>query len=164
MHDQYIEVLVKRKPIEGIKTIKQVCLSLVIAMFLIGCMSSMVLFYVLSVVFALFYYFIILRLDVEFEYYYLNGELDISQIFNRSKRKEVVSLNESTIVLVAPVEAQEVQGLGYLRTIDCSSNDSADSIYAVIYNHQNTVKKVLINKNDDLLKYLKRKMPNKVKL
>ena len=49
-------------------------------------------------------YFVIPKTDLEYEYLFVNGELDIDMIMSKSKRKRVKSLQLAEADLVAPSE------------------------------------------------------------
>lgn len=164
MYDQYIEILIKRRPVQGANIIKSAMLIFIIALFIIGVAFKNPIFYIFAVILVMIYYFKILRLNSEFEYFYMDGELDIAQIFNKSKRKNVMCINESMIKIIAPIESQEVQAFGHIKTIDCSANDLQEKPYAIICCHEGVLKNVLIQMDDNLLKALKQQMPSKVKV
>ena len=164
MHDQYVEVLVKRAPVKGADTLKAVVGGLTFVFLLLASMLGNLLFFVLAVIAGLIYYFKILRLNVEFEYFYMDGEFEIAQIFNKSKRKKFLTLNENMIELIAPMEAEEVSYYSNAKVIDCSANDPQRPPYAMICNYNNALNKVLLQMNDELLKALKRQMPGKVRM
>src|SRR5699024_2666160 len=53
-------------------------------------------------------YFMFRRLDLEYEYLYVNGDLDIDKIMGKQKRKRIFSMNISELELLAPMGAGEL--------------------------------------------------------
>ncbi|MBQ4627592.1 MAG: hypothetical protein IJB44_00800 [Clostridia bacterium] len=93
-----------------------------------------------------FGYKLFMKLDVEYEYIYLNGEIDIDKIICRSERSRLVSAksvdfeqfgeyNEET---KAKVDAYPVN-----KRFDVRSNTS-DKLYYAIFNHREYKKTLLI--------------------
>ena len=53
-------------------------------------------------------YFYLPRLSVEFEYLYVNGELDIDRIFSQSRRKRAASYELSNMEIMAPFSSHRL--------------------------------------------------------
>ncbi len=164
MNNSYVEVLVKRKPIEGFRTIKSIVGGLAIACLIMGVLAGGVLFLILAAILGLVYYFKILRLNVEYEYFYMDGEFEITQIFNQTRRKSFMTLNEGMIELVASLTADEMDYYGRAKEIDCSANEPENPPYVIVCSYKGATHKVLIQMNEELLKAMKRQMPGKVRM
>ena len=67
--------------------------------------------------------FMFRRLNVEYEYLFLNGDLDIDKIMNKAKRKKVFSVNVGDLELMAPLDAVELRQYQNARTYDFSSGN-----------------------------------------
>ena len=52
--------------------------------------------------------FVIPKTDLEYEYLFVNGELDIDMIMSKSKRKRVKSLQLAEADLVAPLKSHRM--------------------------------------------------------
>ena len=162
MVDHYVEVLVKRNSEESTKKkklIMRICMAL---MLLVAFFSAIPLFYFLTLILVLVYYFGIVRSNVEFEYFYMDGELEIAKVINKSRRKNVISLKDEMIQLVVPADSKEATSFAELKEIDCSAKDPQDRPFAIICNHQSTAKKVLVQMNAELLKEFQLRLKNKV--
>ena len=73
---------------------------------------------------------------VEFEYAFTNGDLDIDRIAGKRHRKQIVSIPESQIRVMAPYQAEyesEVTGYQVSRKYDVSSSPRAAERWFLIY-------------------------------
>lgn len=161
---EYVELLVKRAPVKGAELLKKLVGGLGILLLLMGFAFGNLLFLILAVAAGLVYYFKILRMNVEYEYFFGDGEFEITQIYNESKRKKFMTLTESMIELVAAADADEVDYYGHAKEVDCSANDPENPPYVIVCNADGAKKKVLIQMNEELLRAMKRQMPSKVRL
>lgn len=97
--DIFIEQLVKKQKtnIDRLKEIGIIFLSIlifVIAFFLSRIFINFAIFLIAIAVGALFLgYYIIKRINIEFEYIFTNGELDIDKIIARTSRKNLLTVN-----------------------------------------------------------------------
>ena len=163
MNNQYVEVLVKRNVEKEKQKRMIVAISGMIVMIIIGLLTAIPLFYMISFLIAFVAYFTVIKYYLEFEYYYLDGELTIAKICNRARRKEIFDLNDGSIKLITPLNSEELQEFVGLKVIDCSANDSANLPYVIVCEDKGKLKKLFIQMNEELLKELKRNMPYKVK-
>jgi len=161
MRDEYVEVLVKRI-VPRAKKLKVLILFFTFLSLGIGILLSIPIFYISAMILWLIYHFKITRMDCEYEYYYLNGVLDIAVIYNNSKRKNFLSFTDSEIEFIAPVNSQETQRYNSAKIVDCSAKDELDKQYIIVVRCNSEWKKVVIQMNDELLKAFKRRIPMKV--
>lgn len=159
----YVEVLVKQN-VEKEKQ-KRMTITIVLMAILLaaGLSTAISLFFLLALAVAIIFWFTGLKYQLEFEYYYMGGELTISRITNQARRKNIMELNEGKIKLVAPKDSDEVSEYSSLKIMDCSAKDAEQPPYVLICEHKGSLKKVLIQMNDELYKEMKIKMPYKVK-
>lgn len=161
--NQYVEVLVKQN-VEKEKQ-KRMTITIVLMAILLaaGLLTAISLFFLLSLAVAILFWYTGLKYQLEFEYYYIDGELTISKIINQARRKNIMVLNEGEIKLVAPKNSDEAAEYSSLKCVDCSAKDADQTPYVLICEHKGSLKKVLLQMNDELYKEMKRKMPYKVK-
>lgn len=163
MNNQYIEILVKR----NVKKEQQKRIIIAIAgmavAILAGLFTTISMFYFLAFLIAFAAYFMAIKYYVEFEYYYMDGELSIAKIYNRARRKEILTLTDGTIKLIAPMDSAELQEFQNLKEIDCTANEPMNIPYVVVYEDKGKLNALNIQMNDELFRELKRNMPNKVK-
>ena len=75
----------------------------IVILVLIGLVIPLVL--IAAIALGVLAYFKMPGLDLEFEYLYVNGELDIDKIMSKVKRKRVGSFDISKAEMVAPVKS-----------------------------------------------------------
>ena len=92
MSDLYSEFLVKKEPTTKDAVIKYGMIILTAVAAAAGLMFSFV-FLLAAVVLGVACYFIVPRTDLEYEYLFVNGEMDIDMVMAKSKRKKVITLN-----------------------------------------------------------------------
>ena len=107
MSDYYTEQLVKKKPDMKDMMTKAILIAVTIVSILA------VLYYPIIILVPVLLIgldiFMFHRLKVEYEYLYVNGDLDIDKIMNKSKRKRVFSMNVSDLEMLAPADAVELR-------------------------------------------------------
>lgn len=166
MSDLYTELLVKRKTTSMDNILKIGLIGLTVLTGLAGIFLSP---YVL-IIFAAFIvldYFKLPSFDLEFEYLYVNGELDVDKIMSRAKRKRIASYSMEQAELIAPVKSHELDYYRQDKNIkvrDYSSGEADANVYAMITNKENKREMVLFEPNDVILNDMRRIAPRKVKL
>ncbi|WZL80361.1 DUF6106 family protein [Vallitaleaceae bacterium 9-2] len=105
------------------------------------------------------------RLNLEYEYIFTNGELDIDRIFNKSKRKRAISIEVRSIHVMIhakhPDYKQETSNVQ--KVLDFSSGVESDQLYAAILDHEGKRTMLLMEPNDTLIDGIKMYIPRKVK-
>ena len=162
MNDYYVEVLVKRDVEKEKKKRRLIMLAMMAMLLVLGIVTKAFISFCLFAVCILGYYFLVQTFYVEFEYFYMDGELTISKIINRSKRKKMLELNDGEIKLIAPVNSAEIKSFNNLKKKDYTANEATDIPYAVVYMDK-VLKRVDIQMNDELYKEFKKNIPYKIK-
>ena len=112
-----------------------------------------------------FGYKLFMRLDVEYEYIYLNGEIDVDKIICRSERSRLLTVKASNFeqfgeyneASKAKVDAYPVN-----KRFDVRSNKT-DNLYYAVFNHKEYKKTLLIFEPDErIFEDMKRYMPRTV--
>ena len=96
MSDLYTEVLVKKQQTGKDKAIKGVLIFFTVLFAAAGIMMNPLIL-LLALVLGIVDYIFIPKLSVEFEYLYVNGELDIDRIYSQSRRKRAASYELSNM-------------------------------------------------------------------
>lgn len=160
MSDYYTEQLVKKRPDSKDLAMKVglVCLFvlsvLIVFVFPIGL--------ILPILVIVFDVFMFRRLNVEYEYLYVNGDLDIDKIMNRSKRKKMFVMNVSDLEMLAPVDAPELRQYHNTKTANYCSGDNNARQYAMIVADHGELKKIIFEPNDTIVEGFYILAPRKV--
>ena len=116
----------------------------IVILVLIGLVIPLVL--IAAIALGVLAYFKMPGLDLEFEYLYVNGELDIDKIMSKVKRKRVGSFDISKAEMVAPVKSHELDYYRQskdLKVVDCSSGEDHANVYGMVIKDEKGMKLVL---------------------
>ena len=105
---------------------------------------------------------VLIKIDVEYEYIYLSGELDVDKIFSKSERTRLVTvkaINFDRFGMLTPENESKVKQASINKTIDVRSN-TGKQLYYAIFNHKEYKRTLLIfEPNDEILEDLKKYIP-----
>lgn len=160
MNDFYTEQLVKKQTDMKDILIKAILVSATIVSFVIILMYPIGL--ILPIIMIVIDVFMFRRLNVEYEYLFLNGDLDIDKIMNKSKRKKMFNANVSDMELLAPVDAAELNQYRNARTLDFSSRTGQAKVYALVLSGQGETRKVIFEPNETIVEGFYMLAPRKV--
>ena len=128
MSDLYTEVLVKKQQTGKDKAIKGVLIFFTVLFAAAGIMMNPLIL-LLALVLGIVDYIFIPKLSVEFEYLYVNGELDIDRIYSQSRRKRAASYELSNMEILAPYQSSliptKTTRVSNVTTIPPASKDRA---------------------------------------
>lgn len=164
MTDLYSELLIKKE-----KTGKDVALKVfIIALLVVSVFTAMFvmpLAWILVIGLAVAAYFVLPNLDLEYEYVFVNGELDIDRIASKAKRKRMKSFDLTKMDIIAPVKSHRMDYQNHntkLKVLDYSSGNPNHKIFAMIIPGDNEVYKVLLEPDEELLQNMEKTCPRKV--
>lgn len=72
------------------------------------------------------------RMDVEYEYLFINDELSIDKVMAKSKRKTVFKVHMRDVELIAPVDSGEARPYQKIKIRNFSSRRSEGNVYLMI--------------------------------
>lgn len=161
MNDSYKELLVKKE-----KGMKENVLR-------IGCIVATVLFcffalmvpyaFVIVIVLGVLDYFVFQLTDIEYEYLYLDKEINIDKIMAKNKRKRVAVLSIDKMEILAPEKSHQLDSYRNrtVKTADYSAGQDlpGEKVYAMYYEGN---QKFLLNLDEDFAKTVKGIAPRKV--
>lgn len=164
MSDLYSELLVKKEKTAKDSVIKYGLITLTVLFVLAGLFVSPLLL-IAAIVVGVITYFIIPKTDLEFEYLFVNGEMDIDMVMAKSKRKRVKSINLSEADLMAPMKSHRLDyynGNQKMKVLDYSSGNPEHNRYAIIARDGNEACKIIIEPDEALAKIMRNSAPSKV--
>lgn len=108
--------------------------------------------------------FLMRRLNIEFEYVFTSGDLDIDKIFNKNKRKKFLTIDVRNIEIMAPVDSKDHASelSNYQKVVDCSSGTKKNNTYAAMIVRDGKREKLIIEPNEKMLKAIKKYIPRKI--
>ncbi|MCL2240556.1 MAG: DUF6106 family protein [Defluviitaleaceae bacterium] len=154
MGDVFKEQIIKRKPtakdaIFRFLLITAAALIFILALFFVQGFGPIIGFAAgFGAWFAMSY------LNVEYEYIFTNGDLDIDIIYNRARRKRLFSGHVNNFEVMCHVEDKVHIGelSGAQETRDFSSGEVNENTYAFLTTHNSKRIKVIIEPNEKMLK------------
>ncbi len=160
MSEYITEQLIKRKTTVKDTAIKFGLIALTALSLLL---SGNIIFMVLFVVLLIVDYYVLRRMDVEYEYTYFGGELDIAKVMNKQFRKEVFTTNvKEEMELIAPSDHGDLKYHQVEKTLDFSSKFPEHKTYTMVTLYKGQKVKVIIEPNEKLLNNLRDTAPRKV--
>ena len=102
MSDLYLEELVKRKKTGTDQALRCVLMALTAIGVVLSLLTWNLIIIAISIAICVADIFIFPRFQTEWEYQYVNGELDVDRIMNKAKRKRMASYDISKAELIAP--------------------------------------------------------------
>lgn len=164
MGDTYTEVLVEKKTTSRDMFLKA-GLYFVTFVTVFGGLFVHSIFLIAAVVMGIVDYIVLPKLRVEYEYLYVNGELDVDIIYSRTKRKKVGSYNLKQMEIMAPATSHYLDSYRnnpQIKTVDYSSRNPESRAFAVILPKDNERICLLFEPDEEILKDVRTKMPRKV--
>lgn len=160
MSDFYTEQLVRRKtPLTSLLLVS-VCGAFTI-------ISVLLMFFIpfgllITAALGVLTYFVHRSVNLEFEYLYVNGDLDIDKIMAKTKRKRAFSCNIRDLELIAPQGAAELRPFANLKAKDFSSNCPDHKKYEMILVSEGTKQRIIFEPNETILDGIRMIAPRKV--
>lgn len=165
MNEAYVEHMVARKQNPLAKVLKVACIALAVLLCAIA-FTIATLWYLLipAVLLGIVAYFFIPRLDVEFEYLYLDKEITIDKIFSKDTRKRAMVVDLNKMEFMAPYSSHELDSYKSRKVAekDFSSREADSKPYAIVYHDASGDELILIEPNDEMLKLIRQVFPRKV--
>ncbi len=163
-HDVFVEQLVRRERPGGEALFKLGVLILGVLLVGVAFLLAKSFFPVCFAVVIILEFFAFVYTVKEFEYSFINGDVDVDVIQGKRKRKTVFSCSCKEIAVMAPCEGHEsTLAAEYTRTLDAAAGKKAADRWFLATERQDGTRELLIfNPNERMLEafkgYLGRKM------
>lgn len=164
MNETYVECMVAHKKSPIAKYFKIMMYGLAIIC-LVGGMFVGSIGVIPAILLVLVGYFVAPRLDVEYEYLYLDKSISIDKVIGKEKRKHVMDIDLNTMEIMAPVTSHEldsykVQNIQYK---EYASGEEGARVYAIVCNDKDSKMMIGIEPNEEMLKVIKMFYPRQLK-
>ena len=161
MAEYFIEHLVKRNATFGTYLKKAALILLpVLGLFLMPFLGMLGPLLVVVLVMVDMYF--LRRLDLEYEYVFYNGDLEIDKVMGKEARKHLLSTSIKEMDVLAPTGAQEVLGYQHLKAIDYSTCTPGNQTYEMVIVKGSEKVRIVFEPNEAMLKAMKDLAPRKV--
>ena len=160
MSDYYTEQLVKQKAKASSMIAKTALIVVTVLSFFFLLLFPMAM--IIPVIMVVVDIVLFKRFDLEFEYLYVNGDLDIDKIMAKQKRKRVFEMNVRDMEVLAPTGSIELQQYQRTKTYDFSSGVEGARTYEMVTISQGQTVKIIFEPNKTILEGMKMLAPRKV--
>ena len=164
MGDSYREIMVKRET-SAMDQVKKISLiGLTVFMFAAGIFITPLLL-LAGLALAIVCYFIVPGFDLEYEYLYVNGELDIDKIMSKQKRKKCASYDMNLLEIMAPSNSHALDSYRNKKDIkirDFTSRRQDVLSYTLIFNLEKGQELVKVELDEAIVGDIRRIAPRKV--
>ena len=161
MNEAYYEVMVSKKKSTVMKLVQIVAAIMTVLsvlVFVMGMMWGLIL----AIVFGAVSYFLKLFNDVEYEYLYVDKELQIDRILAKNSRKRMETLDLNELEILAPIRSHELDSYRNrnLKKADYSSGEEGREAqtYMLVVNE----KQIIFEPTEEMVKTVKVFAPRKV--
>lgn len=160
MGDFYAEKLVRKKTTG--KDIMFKCL--LAALTVVAVFSFFVIPFGIFIIFLMIGLdiFLFRSLDVEYEYQYINGDIDIDKIMHKERRKNVFSANMKDMELLAPSGTPQLDSFHDAKVYDFTGGFGDAPVYEMIFVEAGVKKRVLFEPDERMLEGMWMQAPRKV--
>ncbi len=162
MSDAYVECMVARKPSVPMMILKYVLIIFAVLAGLIGLIFNP--FFLLGAgALAAGVYFVSLNADIEYEYLYLDKEITVDKVLNKTRRKRYKVYEFDKIEIMAPMNSYHLDDYKNrnFKVIDISSGiEQKPELRYVFY--YNGLEKVVFEPDASFVKMCKNAAPRKV--
>lgn len=161
MSDTYVECLVKVKQSGAAKFLKVLLIVLTVLCCLV--MLFVPLAFLVAIAAGIGVYFVNLYSDIEYEYLYLDKEINVDKVLARSKRKRVATFGVDRMEVFAPINSYHLDNFKKrdvkVRDFSIGEVQQPDLRYAMYYEGG---EKIIFSPSENLVKALKNVAPRKV--
>lgn len=166
MSDLYSEWIVKRKKPVWAPFAKGGLLTLTVLCFLLS--FTGILWFMVLVGAGLGYltYRLSLEWDLEYEYTFVKGELDIDKIMGKSRRKRCIVVDLERTEIVAPIQSHALDSFqnNKCKEYDFSSHMPEAKPYVIYATVKNEMARILFEPSERMLNDMRNTAPRKVVL
>lgn len=162
MNDFYTEQLLKRKT-----PVSEMVLIVVLGLLGIGALAltAVTIFApIVAIVFLAVAIFKARSANQEFEYLYMNGELDIDKIIAKSKRKQVFAGTLNQLEVLTKANAPELKEYVGAAELNFSSGMHKECECVAVYTKEGQITRVVFEPNDKILEAFRMQAPRKVRI
>ena len=162
MSESYIEVMVQRKPSGAMLFLKYLLIGLAVVLFFASFIFSNFAI-ILAIACGVGSYFVGMYASVEYEYLYLDKEITIDKVLNKSKRKRVGTYQVDKMEILAPLKSYHLDSFKnrQVKELDYSSGVAGQPETRYCFYYEGS-QKVIIEPNEEFIKLVKNVAPRKV--
>lgn len=162
MNQLYAEAGVRKKE----TTVSMALRALLVVGAVVGVLLMLLggLFGILGIVIIALMIFLFPKLNIEYEYVFVDGQIDFDRIMGKSKRKTMLRIDMEQIDIIAPQGSHALDSYNHIQieSRDYSSGDKNSKPYVIIANKENKKYRIAFEPNEKMLSMIKQKNPRKL--
>lgn len=123
--------------------------------------------YIVPTIMLILTFWLYPRMSFEYEYIYVDGQIDFDRIMGGAKRKTMMRVDLENVEIVAPAESDELLMYSHKENMvvkDYSSMQPQNKKYALITAPEGKYTKIIFEPSEKMLDCMKSKYPRKVNL
>ena len=162
MNQLYAETGVKRKDTAATMAIR-VLMFIGIIVGVVALLVDPILRYV-GVALIAFIVFMFPKLNIEYEYVFVDGQLDFDKILGNAKRRHILRIDLEEVEIIAPLESHSLDSYTYIQCEkkDFTSRSKDAKPYVIVVTKENKKLKILFEPSEKMISMMKKKSPRKV--
>lgn len=162
MNQLYAEAGVKRKDTSSTLGLRFLFIFLIVNGFILTLLGGF--FTVIGLALSLALIYLYPRLTVEYEYIYVDGQLDFDRISGKAKRKTILRIDMEQVDVVAPMGSHSLDAYSNveIEKKDFSSRDKSKKPYIIISSAGSRKVQIKFEPNEKMINLMKQKSPRKV--
>lgn len=162
MNQLYAEAGVKRKE----TTTSMLLRTLMVIGVVVGVLLMFLggLFGILGIILVVAMVFLFPRLNVEYEYVFVDGQIDFDRISGKAKRKTILRIDLEQVEIIAPEGSHSLDSYNHIQSEkkDFSSGDKNTKPFIIIANKDEKKYRIAFEPNEKMLAMIKQKSPRKL--
>ncbi len=164
MNDGYEEILVKKGKNAKDSFLKGMVYSVVGVLAAVGIFFFNPIFLLSAVIMGfLAFYLILPNLDIEYEYLYVGGDIDIDKIMAKRKRKRIASYSKDNLEVMAPTgSAHLADHMKNAKVVDYTSGNPDIKTWTVVYNLEKSSEAAVMELTGTIAQDMRRYAPRQV--
>lgn len=162
MNQLYAEAGVKRKDTTATMALRALMVFGILLAFFFILMGQ--LWSYIGVVIIIVIFFLYPKLSVEYEYVFVDGQIDFDRITGKAKRKTILRIDLEQVEIIAPSNSPALNSYNHIQTEkkDFSSLSKDSNPYVIIASSGNKKLKIIFEPSEKMLGMIKKKSPRKL--
>lgn len=124
-----------------------------------------IIFFVPALLLFIAFYFIHKYNFIEYEYTWIEGQLDIDRIYAKSRRKSVAKIDMEDLIVIAPTGSRDVSNYERDSSVtvkDCSTRLPENRKYEAVYKDDKGTHRIIFEPDENILDLISVRNPRKV--
>ncbi|MCR4762344.1 MAG: hypothetical protein K5696_02335 [Lachnospiraceae bacterium] len=162
MENTYVECMTRAKSVTLFRFLYILCIMLCAGFLLLGLLFANLIAFIVAIAAGVGVWFFRLRSSVEYEYQYIEKELSVDVIFNKSRRKHVASYDIDKMEIFAPIHSHHLDEYKsrQLTTKDyAAGEDQPDPRYVMIMEGK---ERLILEPSEGFVRAVRNVAPRKV--